>query len=189
MRFKINFKKTKLDRVYVIEPEIFKDGRGSFVKVFHQKAFKDNNLQFNAEEVFYSESKKNVIRGMHFQNPPQAHAKIVYVVKGKIIDVVLDIREGSPTYGEFISVELSQDNKRMVYIPVGFVHGFSVISESATAVYMQTTMHSPKLDSGIRWDSFGMDWNIKEPILSERDRNFVKFADLKSPFVYKEEEK
>jgi len=185
----MNFKKTKLNGVYIIEPEIFKDARGSFVKVFHEETFKENKLQFNTKEVFYSESKENVIRGMHFQNPPQAHAKIVYVVKGKIIDVVLDIRTGSPTYGEFISTELSVDDKKMIYIPVGFAHGFSVISESATAVYMQTTVHSPELDSGIRWDSFGMDWNIKQPIISERDERFDAFSDLESPFIYGEEEK
>lgn len=185
----MNFTKTKLSGVYIIEPVIFKDDRGSFVKVFNDQVFKDKDFQFNIREVFYSESRKNVIRGMHFQSPPKAHAKIVYAVLGKIIDVVLDIRRGSPTYGEFVSIELSQDNKKMIYIPVGFAHGFSVISECATTVYMQTTMYSSQHDAGVRWNSFNMDWNIKNPILSERDEKFSALPGLKSPFIYKSGEK
>lgn len=177
--------KTSLSGVYIIEPKIFKDERGMFVKVFHEQAFKEIGLLSNFKETFYSISKKNVIRGMHFQIPPFDHVKLVYVVEGKILDVILDIRRDSSTYGRYTSMELSSQNRKAVYIPTGFAHGFIVKSNSAIVVYMQTTVHSPEYDRGIRWDSFGMDWGIKNPITSERDRKFPLLDEFESPFIYK----
>lgn len=178
--------KTDLRGLYIIEPKIFKDERGVFVKVFHEQAFKEADLLSNFKESFYSISKKDVIRGMHFQIPPFDHTKLVYTVEGKILDAILDIRKNSPTHGKYISVELSSQNRKAVYIPSGFAHGFVVKSDSATVIYMQTTIHSPEYDRGIRWDSFGMDWGIKDPIISERDRNFPSLDEFESPFVYED---
>lgn len=178
--------KTDLRGLYIIKPKIFKDERGMFVKVFQEQVFKELGLLSNFKETFYSISKKNVIRGMHFQIPPFDHAKLVYVVEGKILDVILDIRKNSPTYGRCISLELSGRNKKAIYIPSGFAHGFIVKTDSAIVVYMQTTIYSPEYDKGIRWDSFGIDWGIKNPIISERDGNFPSLDRFKSPFVYKD---
>lgn len=180
----MKFLKTELRGVYVIEPRVFQDDRGLFIKIFHEQTFKESGLSCDFKEVFYSTSMKDVIRGMHFQIPPQDHAKLVYVVSGKIFDVVLDIRKNSPTFGKCLSVELSDDNKKSIYIPSGFAHGFCVLSDEATVIYMQTTMHSPEHDSGIRWDSFGMEWGIKNPILSQRDKNFPELKKFDSPFTH-----
>ncbi len=179
----MRFIKTNLNGVYLIEPKVFEDNRGQFVKIFHEQTFREKRLSCDFKESFYSTSRKDVIRGMHFQVPPQDHAKLVYVTSGRILDVVLDIRKNSPTYGKYVSVELSDVNRKSIYIPVGFAHGFCVLSEEATVIYMQTTMHSPEHDAGIRWDSFGMNWTIKNPVLSERDRSFPKFEEFDSPFV------
>lgn len=179
----MKFVKTDLEGVYIIEPKVFGDSRGEFVKTFHEQTFREEGLVCDFKESFYSTSRKDVIRGMHFQVPPQDHAKLVYVTFGKILDVVLDIRKNSRTYGKHITVELSDMNRASIYIPSGFAHGFSVLSEEAVVIYMQSTMHSPEHDAGIRWDSFGMDWAIKSPVLSERDRNFPKLKEFKSPFI------
>ena len=180
----MKFVKTDLKGIYIIEPKVFEDNRGQFVKIFHKQTFRGKGLSCDFKESFYSTSRKDVIRGMHFQVPPQDHAKLVYVTSGRILDVVLDIRKNSPTYGKYVPVELSDVNKKSIYIPVGFAHGFCVLSEEATVVYMQTTMHSPEHDAGIRWDSFGMEWGIKNPILSERDKNFSELEEFDSSFAY-----
>jgi len=173
---------TDLKGVYVIEPKVFEDDRGVFVKTFHEQTFRESGLAFHFKESFYSTSKKGVIRGMHFQVPPHDHAKLVYVTSGRILDVVLDLRKSSSTYGKHVSVELSDMNRRSIYIPTGFAHGFAVLSDEATVVYMLTTMYSSEHDAGIRWDSFGMDWGTRNPIMSERDRGFPRFEEFSSPF-------
>ena len=178
--------KTDLEGVYIIEPDVFQDERGKLVKTFHKETFAKNNMAFNFEESYYSVSKKGVLRGMHFQTPPHDHCKLVYVASGSIIDVALDIRKGSPTYGKHISVELSADNHKMVYIPIGFAHGFLSLEDNSRTFYTQTTMHSPENDAGIRIDSFGMDWGIKDPIISKRDQAFQALAEFNTPFIYKE---
>lgn len=178
----MRFQKTKFDKVFIVEPKLFYDERGVFVKTFHELTFKEWGLETNFRESFYSESRRNVIRGMHFQLPPHDHAKLVYVPAGKILDVVVDIRRNSSTYGDFLAVELSGENRRLVYIPAGFAHGFAGLSESSLVIYSTTTVHHPEADSGIRWDSFGCDWGIADPIVSPRDRAFKKLTELDSPF-------
>ncbi len=185
----MEFKKTKLEGVYIIEPSIFEDDRGIFIKAYNDSIFENAGIELEFKESFYSISKRNVIRGMHFQLPPHDYAKLVYVTEGVIVDVVLDIRKNSPTYAEYISVQLSSRNARQIYMPQGFAHGFAVISNSATVTYLQTAIHSPEYDTGIRWDSFGMDWNLKNPIISERDRNFPKLEEFDSPFLYNKGQK
>lgn len=179
------FKKTKLDGVYTIESDAFQDERGKLVKTYHLDMFLKQHIRVNFIESYYSLSKKNVLRGMHFQIPPQDHAKLVYVSRGIIIDVVLDIQKGSPTYGEYISVELSDKNHKMMYIPTGFAHGFLSLRNHSCVTYLQTTMRSAEHEGGIRVDSFGMDWGVMSPIISERDKGFPQFVDFKTPFIYK----
>jgi dTDP-4-dehydrorhamnose 3,5-epimerase len=173
---------TKLEGVKILQPDIFGDERGSFVKPFHKETFEKNGLNTRFEESFYSISKKGVIRGMHFQTPPADHVKLVYCPAGAIMDVVVDIRKNSPTYGQYVNVELSQNNGTMIYIPRGCAHGFIALEDNSAAVYMQETMRSAEHEGGIRYDSFGMDWGTETPILSKRDQIFPKLSEFNSPF-------
>lgn len=176
---------TKIKGVFIIETDSFEDERGSFVKTFHIDFFKKNKLSTTFRESFYSISKKNVIRGMHFHLPPKDHSKLIYVTRGTILDVVVDLRNGSPTYGKYISVELSQKNHKMIHIPTGCAHGFLSLENDTCTVYMQSSAYSPEHDMGIKLDSFGMDWKVKKPIISKRDKDFISLKEFKSPFNYK----
>lgn len=177
------FRETDLLGVYIIEPKTYKDNRGIFRKIFHDSEFKENGIDLVFNESFYTVSGKNVIRGMHFQVPPHDYCKLVYVPDGEILDVILDLRRDAPTFGKSISIRLSSESARQVYIPKGFAHGFAVLSDCATVTYLQTAMHSPEHDFGIRWNSFGYDWSIENPVLSERDRNFPALDEFQSPFL------
>jgi len=180
----MKFKKTDLSDVYIIEPHTYEDNRGIFRKTYHEAMFKEKGINICFGESFYTVSERNVIRGMHFQIPPRDYCKLVYVTEGVILDVILDLRRNSPTYAKHMSIQLSSENAKQVYIPKGFAHGFAVLSNSATVTYLQTAMHSSEHDTGIRWDSFGVDWGIRNPILSERDGNFLALDAFQSPFVY-----
>ncbi len=182
----MNFKETKLAGLYVIETNILPDERGLFVKVFTKNLFEAAGLSADFQESYYSISKRGVIRGMHFQSPPTDHAKLVYVTRGTITDVILDIRAGSPTYGQYVSVELSEENRYLAYVPPGFAHGFAARTDEATVTYVQTSMYSPDHDQGIRADSFSFDWEITHPIQSKRDQTFPALADFKTPFTFKQ---
>ncbi|MDA9277730.1 dTDP-4-dehydrorhamnose 3,5-epimerase family protein [Polaribacter sp.] len=163
---------TILEGVYVINNFNAFDKRGLFVKTFNSNLFNKNCLDFKIRESYYSVSKENVIRGMHFQLPPHDHEKLVYVSKGAIIDVVVDLRRKSKTYKKYISVELSEENKKSIYISKGFAHGFKSIKEDTITIYNVTSEYNPEADHGINFDSFGFDWEVSKPILSERDNNF-----------------
>ena len=158
------------------------DERGDFVKILHKDSFTEQGLESNFAESYYSTSVKGVIRGMHFQLPPHDHAKLVYVVEGSVTDVLLDLRKDSDTFKEFILLEFSKANRNAVYIPKGVAHGFEVTSDSATLVYMTTTVYSKESDTGVLWNSFGHEWNNSDPNMSERDRSFVRLDDFDSPF-------
>ncbi len=173
---------TELKGVFFVKNFIYEDNRGVFCKVYNNKAFKKKGLCYKFEESFYSVSAKNVIRGMHFQIPPFDHDKLVYVPKGKIIDVILDLRTTSKTYGDFISVELSEENRNSIYIPAGFAHGFKSLKDNTIAVYNVSTIYNPNYNSGIKWNSFGMKWNTDDPIISDRDNSLLDFNDFTSPF-------
>lgn len=166
----------------VLQARTFSDPRGTFVKTFHEGLFKDLGIPFVPREEFYTVSAKNVLRGMHFQIPPAAHAKLVYCAAGRILDVVLDLRPNSPTRGGTISRELSAANREMFFIPIGFAHGFLSLEDDSLVVYKTDAIHSPEHDLGIAWDSFGFNWPVTHPILSERDRKFPAWPDFKSPF-------
>lgn len=181
----MKFKETTIPGCFEIFPEVFKDNRGLFVKTFYQDIFRERVLDIHYTEEYYSFSYKGVLRGLHFQLPPMEYAKLVYCVYGNVFDVVLDLRIGSPTYGGFEIFELSAEKANMVYIPKGLAHGFYVLSKNTIMMYKVTTMHSPKHDTGILWNSTGIPWPDKKPVISKRDSNLISFADFKSPFIYK----
>jgi dTDP-4-dehydrorhamnose 3,5-epimerase len=170
----------------IIEPDVFTDDRGAFIKPFHKETFEQNGIVGNFEESFFSISHKDVIRGMHFQIPPEDHAKLVYVPYGKILDVIVDLRKDSPTFGNYEKVELSGENHRMVYIPIGCAHGFLSLQDNSYTVYLQSTMRSAAHEAGIRFDSFGYDWGIEKPILSKRDQEFPTLIEYQTPFIFKQ---
>lgn len=173
---------TELPGLQIIRPRIFRDERGSFVKTFHRDAFRELGLDFEPREEFFSTSAKNVLRGMHFQLPPAAHQKLVYCIVGRVLDVVLDLRKKSPACGRSYACELSAASREMLFIPAGFAHGFLALEDNATMVYQTSTVHSPAHDAGVRWDSFGFDWPVQNPVLSDRDKKFPALRDFPSPF-------
>lgn len=173
---------TKLDGVYIIKNNIFKDNRGEFIKTYHHDLFKEKQLCTDFKESYYSVSKKNTIRGMHFQKRPFDHDKLVYVANGKILDVVIDLREGSRTFKEFITIEISRENGQSVYIPKGCAHGFLALEDNTITVYNVSTVYNCDCDCGIRYNSFGMDWNIADPILSNRDKSFCGIDEIDEYF-------
>ncbi|MBP9866832.1 MAG: dTDP-4-dehydrorhamnose 3,5-epimerase [Candidatus Pacebacteria bacterium] len=178
---------TKLEGVLIIKTNLFEDDRGSFVKTFNEESFSQLGIQPKFKESFYSISKKNVARGMHFHVPPKDHSKLVYVTQGSALDIVLDIRKGSPTYGEHITIELSQKNHQLLFIPSGFAHGFISQEDNTCMIYLQTGMYSPKEDSGISLNSIDVFGKNTTYIISERDKDFISFKDFDSPFVYNHE--
>lgn len=182
----MRFIQTPIEGLMVFEPTLFTDERGKFVKTYNDDFFRAHGLDITIKESYYSLSAKDVIRGMHFQTPPHDHIKIVYVPNGKIIDVVLDIRKGSPSYGTFFDIELSSENGKILIIPKGLAHGFKSIDDNTNVTYMQTSCYAPENDFGIHYNSFGYDWGVSEPKLSERDASFVFLDSFESPFVYGE---
>ena len=163
---------------------MFRDKRGLFVKTLHADAFSNLGLERNFAEEYYTFSLPRVLRGLHFQVPPYDHLKIVYCAQGEVMDAVVDLRRGSPTYGKHEIFRLSPEKGNMVYIPSGFAHGFYVTGIEALMVYKVTTIYSPEHDSGILWNSVGISWPDSAPILSEKDHNFPAFEGYKSPFSY-----
>jgi len=180
MQIKLN----KIPGCYEIIPKVFEDHRGRFVKTFHRDIFQSFGLETEFHEEYYSVSSQNVLRGLHFQRPPQDHVKLVYCLVGEVMDVVVDLRLGSPKYGKFEQFNLSATKANMVYIPSGLAHGFYVVSETATLMYKTSTVYSPNHDAGILWNSVGIPWPNLDPVLSERDQKWETFAAFKSPFQY-----
>jgi len=173
---------TELPSLVVLRPRIFRDERGTFVKTYHVDWFRELALEFQPREEFFSTSAKGVLRGMHFQVPPAAQAKLVYCIAGRALDVALDLRRASPAYGRFYARELGAANREMVFLPVGFAHGFLALEAGTTMVYQTSTVHSPAHDAGVHWDNFGFDWPVENPVVSERDQKFQSLAQFQSPF-------
>lgn len=161
----------------IIEPRLFADTRGSFVKTFHESLYRDLGIEFELREEFFSVSRKDVLRGMHFQTPPHAHDKLVYCSHGAVLDVVVDLRRHSPTYGQYTSVELSAENRLLFFIPTGFAHGFVSLRDDSCMIYKTNAVYAPENDTGIRWDSFGFAWPVSEVVVSERDRGLPALGD------------
>lgn len=177
----MNILSTDFKDLFIIENFFVEDNRGSFTKVFNYDLFEKTGINFTPKEIYYSISHKDVIRGMHFQTPPMDHAKLVYVSDGSIIDVVLDIRKKSKTFGKHFSIQLNA-NENSILIPSGFAHGFRSLEDNTTVIYNQTSCYSKENDSGILWNSFNFDWQIENPIISSRDKSFNKFLKFISPF-------
>jgi dTDP-4-dehydrorhamnose 3,5-epimerase len=164
-------------------PKVFTDNRGDFVKTYQAEAFSELGISFTPVEEFFSTSHKGVLRGMHFQLPPHEHDKLVYCVRGRVLDVLLDLRKDSPTYGKSVSAELSRENHHQLYIPRGVAHGFLSMEDESVLVYKTTTVHAPSYDTGIRWDSFGFQWpEGGNFIISTRDQQFPHQQAFNSPF-------
>ena len=182
--------KTAIEGVYFIEPKVFGDARGYFFESFSEREFKEKVGDIHFVQDNESMSKFGVMRGLHFQRPPYAQSKLVRCVKGIVLDVVVDIRKGSPTYGKHVTALLTEDNHRQFFIPKGFAHGFAVLSESAIFQYKCDNFYHPEADGGISIldESLGIDWGlaIEAALLSEKDTKHPKLAEFDSPFVYKE---
>jgi dTDP-4-dehydrorhamnose 3,5-epimerase len=184
LRKGIQFVPSRLPGCYVVQFPVVHDHRGHFVKTIQRSVFEEQGLEADFRECFYSTSNKNVLRGMHFQLPPSDHAKLVYCTAGSIYDVALDLRVGSPMYGQYEVYELSYLASNAVYLPRGIAHGFFVREGPATMVYHVTSEHDRGRDAGIRWDSFEAAWPVDNPVVSVRDSGFVSLAEFDSPFTY-----
>jgi len=174
--------KTFIEDLLIIEPQLFKDERGFFYESYNK-----NSLDINVVFVQDNESKsyKGVIRGLHFQVPPFEQTKLVRCVSGNILDVAVDLRKNSKTYGNFFSINLSSENNKQLFVPKGFAHGFQVLSESAVVNYKVDNYYNPKSDSGIIWNDkdLSIEWNLDlKPNLSVKDLKLISFKELKSPF-------
>lgn len=178
--------KTAIEGVVILEPKVFKDARGYFFESFSQREFEEKVCKVNFVQDNESMSSYGVMRGLHFQCPPYSQSKLVRCVRGKVLDVAVDIRKGSPTYGQHVAVELSEENHRQFFIPRGFAHGFSVLSETAVFQYKCDNFYHPEADGGINIldDSLGIDWQIPNDraILSEKDTKHPVLKDFDSPF-------
>ena len=184
----MKFIKSVIPDVYIIEPSVFGDHRGYFLESFNLEKFEENVYPIKFVQDNESKSSKGVLRGLHFQKPPFNQAKLVRCIQGKVMDVAVDIRKGSPTYGKHVAVELSEENKRQLFVPRGFAHGFSVLSETAVFAYKVDNTYSPESDSGIRYDDkeLNIDWGltVAEVQLSEKDKNLSFFKDFETPFKF-----
>lgn len=182
--------KTAIEGVYIIEPKVFGDARGYFFESFSEREFQEKVGDVHFVQDNESMSKYGVMRGLHFQRPPYAQSKLVRCVKGKVLDVAVDIRKGSPTYGKHVAVLLTEDNHRQFFIPQGFAHGFAVLSETAIFQYKCDNFYHPEADGGISImdDSLGIDWGLamEEALLSEKDTKHKKLAEFDTPFIYQE---
>lgn len=182
--------KTDIEGLVIIEPKVFKDARGYFFESFSQREFEQKVRKVNFVQDNESMSSYGVMRGLHFQRPPYSQSKLVRCVKGRVLDVAVDIRKGSPTYGKHVAVELTEDNHRQFFVPRGFAHGFAVLSETAVFQYKCDNFYAPEADGGIsiKDESLGIDWQIpiQSALLSEKDLKHLCLKDFDSPFDYNE---
>ena len=179
---------TELPGLLIIEPDVFRDERGYFCQTYNQG--KLSQLGFNPTSVQDNESmsSKGVLRGIHFQKPPFAQAKLVRVIKGSVIDFAVDLRKGSPTFGKYKAVKLDAEKKNMFYLPEGFGHGFLSLEDDTVFSYKCSNFYNKESESGILWsdEDLAIDWQIENPILSDKDKILPKFKDFDSPFIFEE---
>ena len=185
----MKFIKTEISGICIIEPSVFEDNRGYFLESFNLEKFEENVYPVKFVQDNESKSTKGVLRGLHFQKPPFDQAKLVRCIEGTVLDVAVDIRKGSPSYGKHIAVELTGENKRQLFIPKGFAHGFAVLSETAIFAYKVDNTYAPKFDSGILWNDneLNINWRLmtEHVVLSEKDANLPTLASLNNPFIFK----
>jgi len=173
------FNETKLKDAFIIDLEKHQDGRGFFARAYCEKEFRDHGIKSAVVQANVSYNKyKHTLRGMHFQTEPYGEAKLVRCTKGAIYDVIIDVRKNSPTYKEWIGVELSEGNFRMLYVPEGFAHGFITLQDETEITYQVSEFYTPGAEKGIRWDDaeFGIDWPADPAIISEKDENWPDFT-------------
>ena len=183
----MKFIETKISDVIIIEPTVFSDVRGYFLESYNQKKFEEVVGKISFVQDNESKSAKGVLRGLHYQNPPYNQAKLVRCIEGRVMDVAVDIRKGSPTYGKHISVQLSGENKRQLFVPKGFAHGFAVLSDTATFAYKVDNTYAPEFDAGIRWNDkqLNIQWGLEDSMIkvSAKDAELPFFLEFKSPFT------
>ena len=182
-----SFKKLKIEDVILVTPKVFGDSRGFFMESYQKSAFEQNGIKDNFSQDNHSKSSKGVLRGLHYQKNPKAQAKLVRCSRGKILDVAVDIRKDSPTFGKWIGEILSEENKNMLYIPAGFAHGFVVLSDEAELLYKASNEYSPENDRGIRWNDpdINIEWGIDfEPLISEKDSKQPFLKDIKEEDLF-----
>lgn len=183
--------KTELEGVVILEPRLFKDDRGYFFESFSQREFDEKVRPVKFVQDNESKSVYGVLRGLHFQKPPFAQSKLVRVIQGAVLDVAVDIRVGSPTYGKHVAVELTAENHRQLFIPRGFAHGFSVLTDEVVFQYKCDNFYAPQSEGAIAWNdpALGIDWRIPEAsvILSEKDKHHPLLKDLPETFYYSED--
>ena len=175
------FEKQKIEDVILVKPKVFGDNRGFFLESYKKSDFFANGIDVEFNQDNHSKSVKGVLRGLHYQAKPYGQAKLVRCSKGKIYDVAVDIRQNSKTFGQYVKVELSEDNRYMLFIPEGFAHGFVVLSDEAELLYKATGEYNPKADRGVLWcdKDINIDWEIDfEPVLSEKDKNQPLLKDV-----------
>lgn len=182
--------KTELEGVVILEPRLFKDDRGYFFESFSQREFDEKVRPVKFVQDNESKSVYGVLRGLHFQKPPFAQSKLVRVIQGAVLDVAVDLRVGSPTYGKHVAVELTAENHRQLFIPRGFAHGFSVLTDEVVFQYKCDNFYAPQSEGAIAWNdpALGIDWRIPEAsvILSEKDKHHPLLKDLPETFYYSE---
>lgn len=182
----MHIRETIIPGCFEITPHRFTDDRGSFVKTFHHDIFHQQGLETDWREDYYSVSRKGVLRGLHFQLPPHDHAKLVYSTEGRVLDAVLDLRIGSPAYGQHVLFELTAETANMIYLPKGVAHGFYTLSNRATMMYKVSTVYVPACDTGILWNSAGIPWPDSHPVVSQRDKSLPALSDFTdNPFRYR----
>jgi dTDP-4-dehydrorhamnose 3,5-epimerase len=176
--------KTKIKDLLIIKPRVFRDERGYFFEAFNEELFKKNGLNFYFVQDNESKSQKGVLRGMHFQKPPYSQGKLVRVIKGAVLDVAVDLRKDSQTYGQHFSVELTEENKTMYWIPPGFAHGFLTLRDETIFSYKCTNLYNKESEGAIIWNDqdLNIDWGISNPIVSEKDKIAPDFNSFDSPF-------
>lgn len=182
----LKFKETTLKNVWLIEPTLFGDERGHFLEAFREKYFQEQGVNSAFVQDNISVSKKGTIRGLHYQCDPHAQAKLVMAIEGEILDVAVDLRKKSPTFGKSYKAKLSSKNRNMMLIPIGFAHGFSVLSDEATVYYKCSQYYNKESERGIIWDDheLGIDWEVKTPIVSEKDNKNSLFLDINSTDLF-----
>ena len=181
---RFNFVQTSLAGLVLVQRKAIEDDRGFLSRFYCADEFRSAGLDKPIAQINHTlTSKKGAVRGLHFQNPPQGHSKLVYCTSGMVLDVVLDLRVGSPSYLKYVSLELSAGAGNMLYLPEGLAHGFYAVTE-ATVAYNVSTVYVPELDDGVLWNSFGMSWPDISPVISERDSGFDALADFQSPFKF-----
>jgi dTDP-4-dehydrorhamnose 3,5-epimerase len=176
------FEKTTLNGLFIVKPRLFGDERGFFMETFTKKDFEEARIKMDIIQINHSRSSKGVLRGLHFQRNPHEQAKLVRCLRGEILDVAVDIRAGSKTYGKYYSINLSESNRYMLYVPRGFAHGFLALSDLVEVEYAVDNSYAPSHEGGIIWNDpeLGIRWPIDNPLLSEKDKKWPTLRELKN---------